>query len=305
MAGAINLFLDMLAAERGASQHTIDAYRADIEGFGDWFSGVMTDANQDDIRDYLAHLGANGFAASTRARRLSSLKQFFQFLYVEGLRSDDPAATLSGPKRGRPLPKTLSIDDIDRLFEAAQKRIASAKSKAEKLRSARLMALLEIAYATGMRVSELVTLKRDAINTKRDTLIVRGKGNKDRMLPLTPNAKTAAKAYLAAEDEAGRSTKSAFLFPSVGGKSTYSRQSVLRDLKALAADAGLDASKVSPHVLRHAFASHLLERGADLRVVQTLLGHADIATTEIYTHLVDDHLRDLVEMHHPLAAKRS
>jgi integrase/recombinase XerD len=238
--------------------------------------------------------------ASTVARRLSAIRQLYRFLYAEGLRKDDPAAVLEGPKRSRPLPKTLSIAEVDRLLRAAGTADPGAPLR-ERLRAARLSCLLETLYATGLRVSELVALPVSAARRDARVIVVRGKGNKERMVPLNTAAKDAMAAYLALLGEADRDAKSKWLFPSFGESGHLSRQHFARDLKTLAVAAGLRGEQVSPHVLRHAFASHLLHNGADLRVVQTLLGHADISTTQIYTHVLEERLKSLVRDLHPLA----
>jgi integrase/recombinase XerD len=235
------------------------------------------------------------------ARRLSAIRQLYRFLYAEGQRGDDPAAVLEGPKRSRPLPKTLSLADVDRLLAAAAACDAQA-SIMVRLRAARLTCLVELLYATGLRVSELVALPVSAARRDARVIVVRGKGNKERMVPLNDAAKRAMAAYLALAAEAGGGTSaSKWLFPSFGDSGHLTRQHFARELKALAGAAGLRAAQLSPHVLRHAFASHLLHNGADLRVVQTLLGHADISTTQIYTHVLEERLKSLVRDLHPLA----
>ncbi len=254
----------------------------------------------DDLRDYLGALGKRGFAAASVARRLSAIRQLYRFLYAEGKRTDDPAAIIEGPKRGRTLPKVLTIADVDRLLDAARNAIGRAESPRERLRAARLACLIETLYATGLRVSELVALPLSAAERNARMLVVRGKGDKERMVPLNEAAKTTMRDYLALLAEAGQDRKSKWLFPSFGESGHLTRQHFARDLKELAAAAGLRADSVSPHVLRHAFASHLLHNGADLRVVQTLLGHADISTTQIYTHVLEERLKSLVRDLHPL-----
>jgi integrase/recombinase XerD len=304
----IGLFLDMLAAERGAGANTLAAYGRDLADFAADLvraRGTVARAGTRDLRGYLGRLAERGLRASTVARRLSAIRQLYRFLYAEGLRKDDPAAVLEGPKRSRPLPKTLSIADVDRLLQAAA-TVDPAAPLRERLRVARLSCLLETLYATGLRVSELVALPVSAARRDARVIVVRGKGNKDRMVPLNNAAKDAMAAYLALLGEADRDkshgeTKSKWLFPSFGESGHLTRQHFARDLKALAVGAGLRAEQVSPHVLRHAFASHLLHNGADLRVVQTLLGHADISTTQIYTHVLEERLKSLVRDLHPLA----
>ncbi len=299
----IALFLDMLAAERGAGDNTLAAYGRDLADFADDLAqakGSIARAGTGELRAYLGRLARRGMRASTVARRLSAIRQLYRFLYAEGLRKDDPAAVLEGPKRSRPLPKTLSIAEVDRLLRAAGTADPGAPLR-ERLRAARLSCLLETLYATGLRVSELVALPVSAARRDARVIVVRGKGNKERMVPLNTAAKNAMAAYLALLGEADRDAKSKWLFPSFGESGHLSRQHFARDLKTLAVAAGLRGEQVSPHVLRHAFASHLLHNGADLRVVQTLLGHADISTTQIYTHVLEERLKSLVRDLHPLA----
>jgi integrase/recombinase XerD len=300
----VALFLDMLAAERGARANTLDAYRRDLADYSEHLGGAgrsVANAGTDDIRGYLAALAGRGFAASSVARRLSAIRQLHRFLYAEKKRADDPAAVLEGPKRGRAVPKILSVKEVDALL--AQARAISSdpeKPSAERARAARMTALLEVLYATGLRVSELVALPASAARRDQRFLIVRGKGEKERLVPLNESAKTAMVEYLALRKDAG-AAQSKWLFPSFGESGHLTRQHFARELKALAAGAGIKAARVSPHVLRHAFASHLLQNGADLRVVQTLLGHADISTTQIYTHVLEERLKSLVRDLHPLA----
>jgi integrase/recombinase XerD len=306
----IELFLDMLAAERGAGTNTLAAYGRDLVDFSAHLasrSRAVATATTDDVRGYLAQLGKRGFAATSVARRLSAIRQLYRFLYAEGHRPGDPAAVLEGPKRGRTVPKVLSIAEVDRLLAAARMAGEQADLSApERLRAVRLTCLIEVLYATGLRVSELVTLPASAAERQARMLIVRGKGDKERLVPLNEAAKQAMRDYLALLAAASPQTasphaKSKWLFPSFGDSGHLTRQHFARDLKALAAAAGLRADQVSPHVLRHAFASHLLHNGADLRVVQTLLGHADISTTQIYTHVLEERLKSLVRDLHPLA----
>ena len=303
------LFLDMLAAEQGAGENTLDAYRRDLADFseflaarGEGFAGAETQT----LRDYLADLDARGFKTSTVARRLSAIRHLFRFLLSERIRGDDPAAILSGPKRGRGLPKVLSIADVDRLLARAKASSeASTASPLQRLRAMRLYCLLEVLYATGLRVSELVALPLSASRSDARMIMVRGKGNKERLVPLNEASRRAMADYLAAMEALGRTGKGAaeskWLFPSFGESGHLTRQHFARDLKELTASAGLAPRLVSPHVLRHAFASHLLHNGADLRIVQTLLGHTDISTTQIYTHVVEERLKSLVRDLHPLA----
>ena len=298
----IELFLDMLAAERGASANTLDAYRRDLADFSADLGRHKADiasADSEALRAHLARLGKRGLAAASVARKLSAIRQLYRFLYSESHRGDDPGAVIEGPKRGRSLPKVLSVKQVDDLLACAHDN-ASNTSKSERLRAARLACLLEVLYATGLRVSELVTLPEAAARRDQRVLIVRGKGGRERLVPLNDTAKRAMANYLALRAEA-KAEKSKWLFPSFGQSGHLSRQHFARELKTWAATAGLKASQVSPHVLRHAFASHLLQNGADLRVVQTLLGHADISTTQIYTHVLEERLKNLVRDLHPLA----
>jgi integrase/recombinase XerD len=305
------LFLDMLAAEQGAGQNTLDAYRRDLADFSEFLAArgeVLAGAETQALRDYLADLDARGFKTSTVARRLSAIRHLFRFLLNERVRGDDPAAILSGPKRGRGLPKVLSIADVDRLLARAKASSeVLAASPLQRLRAMRLYCLLEVLYATGLRVSELVALPLSASHSDARMIMVRGKGNKERLVPLNETSRRAMADYLAAMKALGRSRKGAaeskWLFPSFGQSGHLTRQHFARDLKELTASAGLAPRLVSPHVLRHAFASHLLHNGADLRIVQTLLGHTDISTTQIYTHVVEERLKSLVRDLHPLAEK--
>ena len=306
----IALFLDMLAAEQGAGNNTLDAYRRDLTDFaefltraGQGFAGVQTQT----LRDYLADLDTRGFKSSSVARRLSAMRHLFRFLLNERIRSDDPAAILSGPKRGRGLPKVLSISDVDRMLTRAKELTQTDASPAQRLRALRLHCLLEVLYATGLRVSELVSLPQSAARRDIRMIVVRGKGNKERLVPLNEASRQAMADYLAAMEvmkpERKKAAPSKWLFPSFGESGHLTRQHFARDLKELAAASGLPPRLVSPHVLRHAFASHLLHNGADLRIVQTLLGHTDISTTQIYTHVVEERLKSLVRDLHPLAEK--
>jgi integrase/recombinase XerD len=304
----VELFLDMQAAERGAGKNTLDAYRNDLADLTAHLRAAkvtVAKATTDDLRDYLVSLADRGFATSTLARRLSATRQLYRFLYAEGKRSDDPAAVLEGPKRGRTLPKVLSIAEVDGLLTQARNNAENTEQPAgARLRSTRLLCLLEVVYATGLRVSELVALPASAARKDQRMLVVRGKGNKDRLVPLNGAAKRAMADYLKLREGAKGSSKDAqskWLFPSFGEQGHLTRQHFARDLKALGAASGITPDRLSPHVLRHAFASHLLHNGADLRVVQTLLGHADISTTQIYTHVLEERLKALVRDLHPLA----
>ena len=287
----------MLAAERAASRHTLDAYQRDLEDFTAYLGkrgGDLESADTDAVRAYQQQLAAAGYSARTAARRLSALRQFYRFLCLEGRRADDPTATIAGPKLSLPLPRLLSTEEIVRLIEAA-----AAWPPPD---GVRLVAILELLYASGLRITELVTLPLAALARDPESLIVRGKGNKERMVPLTDRARAAVKAYLAIRPQFLREgQRSTHLFPVPGRAKPLDRVRVARLLKLAAAEAGIDPARISPHVLRHAFATHLLEGGADLRSVQQMLGHADIATTQIYTHVAVPRLKALVAQHHPLA----
>ena len=295
----------MMAAERGAADNTLAAYRrdlADAAAFLKRKGGGLADAGTDHLRAYLKHLAGQGMTARTQARRLSALRQFYRFRLGEGRRTDDPTAALDAPKLGRPLPKPLGERQVTALIDAAQ-----AIGGPEGLR---VTAALELLYATGMRVSELVALKLAAVAGDRPAILVRGKGNKERLVPLGEPARKALLAYRVVRDgflargKGGKPKASPFLFPSRGAQGHLTRHRLGQLLKELALKAGIDPAKVSPHVLRHAFATHLLDHGADLRSVQKMLGHADIATTQIYTHVVQERLVRTVRDHHPLARRR-
>jgi integrase/recombinase XerD len=300
----IELFLDMLAAERGAGVNTLSAYRNDLADLSAHLRAAgrqVIDADTDDLRGFLASLAERGFKASSLARRLSAVRQLYRFLYAEGKRTDDPAAMLEGPKRGRPLPKVLSIADVDRLLTQARANAETGEQPpAQRLRAARLLCLLETVYATGLRVSELVALPAAAARRDQRMLVVRGKGGKERMVPLNQAARRTMADYLALCAAGAGRAPSKWLFPSFGEQGHLTRQHFARELKALGTACGIGGERLSPHVLRHAFASHLLHNGADLRVVQTLLGHADISTTQIYTHVLEERLKSLVRDLHPL-----
>lgn len=293
----IENFLEMMAVERGASQHTIDAYRRDLDDYRTFLKRRRTEAIKADgehIRAYLSSLASAGFAASTQARKLSAVRQYHRFLYLEGHRPDDPSQMVDSPRQKRPLPKLLEQHEVAALIDAAY-----AYPDAEGIR---LTLCLELLYATGMRVSELLALPLSAITADRQTLIVFGKGRKERMIPIGRAAQDALEIYLAIRDRflGPKSKQSRFLFPSRSKLGHLTRQRLTQLLKELALEADLDPARLSPHVLRHAFASHLLEGGADLRAVQMMLGHADIATTEIYTHVQGERLARTVTTHHPL-----
>ena len=295
----IEPFLEMLAAERGAAANTIEAYRrdlADYAGFLDGRSLTPEGAAAADVSAYLARLARDGVQPTTAARRLSALRQFHRFLFAEGVREDDPTATTDTPRRGRPLPKLLSESEVDALLAAAR--------DVEGPEGARLVCLLEVLYATGLRVSELVGLPRAAVRREEPFLSVRGKGGRERLVPLSGPARTALLDYNAVRAAfLPPGGESPYLFPSRSRAGHLTRQRLGQILKALALEAGLDPEKVSPHVLRHAFATHLLSNGADLRAVQKMLGHADISTTQIYTHVLDARLKALVTEKHPLSGR--
>ncbi len=301
----VELFLDMQAAERGAGDNTLSAYRNDLDDLSAYLhtaDRTILDATTDELRGFIASLAKRGFKSSSLARRLSAVRQLYRFLYAEEKRVDDPAAVLEGPKRGRSLPKVLSIADVDALIAQARTDAEnSEQSPAQRLRAVRLLCLLEVVYATGLRVSELVALPASAARREQHMLVVRGKGGKERLVPLNKEAKRAMAEYLDLRAEAGRDSQSKWLFPSFGEQGHLTRQHFARELKAIGQACGIQPARLSPHVLRHAFASHLLHNGADLRVVQSLLGHADISTTQIYTHVLEERLKTLVRDLHPLA----
>ncbi|MCK0151128.1 site-specific tyrosine recombinase XerD [Marivita sp. S6314] len=300
----IGAFLDAQAAERGAATNTQLAYARDLKDFRDWLEHAgssLTDAQKSDVEAYLVSCDAQGLAKSTRARRLSAIKQLYRFCFEEGFRADNPAVQISGPGRDKRLPKTLSTEEVDRLLDAAT---THGRTDADKLRNTCLMQLL---YATGMRVSELVSLPLTSAKGDPRMLLIRGKGGKERMVPLSPPARAALRDWLATreagEDAARQEGKPAspFLFPSRGKSGYLTRHAFYILIKELAVKGGVSPDKVTPHTLRHAFATHLLANGADLRAIQTFLGHADVSTTEIYTHVLEERLKELVLDHHPLA----
>lgn len=298
----IEAFLEMMSAERGAAGNTLVSYQRDLDDLHSFLVASKSsplNAASSDLSAYLSQLGKKGFAASSQARRLSAMRQFYKFLYAEGLRGDDPTSILDSPKKARTLPKTMSEDDVTRLLERAA--LEAEEPGAGHYFRLRMLALLELLYATGMRVSELVSLPAKVLDQEGRFLIIRGKGNKERLVPLSRSAVHALGRYGEARGAALGDDDSSWLFPSPGKEGFLPRQVFARDLKALAARAGLRATAISPHVMRHAFASHLLQNGADLRVVQELLGHSDISTTQIYTHVLEERLRQLVQTHHPLA----
>lgn len=309
----VERFLDMLSVERGASANTLDAYSRDLAHFATFVqkrNRSLQTAGPDDLTGFIAQMIEEGLAASSRARRLSALKQFYRFLVAEGVRPDDPSSMVGGPKREAALPKTLSVEEVDRLLDTARRKVDDLRN-GQRTKALRLYCLLEILYATGMRVSELVALPYATLAGDERTLTIKGKGGRERIVPLNPAAQEALMLYLAERNEVASKNgdvssggdRSPWLFPSWGQQGHLTRQRLAQELKILAKEAGIEPSRVSPHVLRHAFASHLVERGADLRSVQKLLGHADIATTQVYTHMREGHLRRIVEEHHPLSAR--
>jgi integrase/recombinase XerD len=308
MSALIDNFLDALAAERGAAKNTLESYRRDLDVYVAFLAQrgkTPIEAQDDDVRALQAQGAQKGLSAATVARRLSAIRQFHKHLYVEALRGDDPTVTLEGPKRRRPLPKTLSVADVERLINTAAEGVDDeSRPPRERLAAARMACLIELLYASGLRVSELIALPRSIARAKDGLIPVRGKGDKDRLAPLSGPARAAIARYRALLDKVapGLAT-SPWLFPSDGESGHLTRQAFARDLKTVAAAAGLNADKVSPHVMRHAFASHLLQNGADLRIVQDLLGHADISTTQIYTHVLDERAKAMVRDLHPLADK--
>jgi integrase/recombinase XerD len=296
----IEAFLEMMSAERGAADNTLASYRRDLEDASEFLGGRLADADAPAIRGYLDDIAGRGFAATSQARKLSALRQFFRFLYAEGLRTDDPTGVLDSPKKDRPLPKTMSEAETGRLLDRAAME-ASESAEGDSLAATRLHALVEVLYATGMRVSELVSLPLTVALRDERFFVVRGKGEKDRMVPLSAKAREAMRRWLGDRNANPRLVESPFLFPASSESGHVPRQVFARELKGLAARAGIASAKISPHVLRHAFASHLLQNGADLRAVQQLLGHSDISTTQIYTHVLEERLLKLVNEHHPLA----
>ncbi|QPM89691.1 tyrosine recombinase [Pseudooceanicola algae] len=296
-------FLDAQAAEAGAARNTLLAYGRDLKDVRSWLTGKgkgWRNAEQTDIEAYLVACDADGLSRATRARRLSAIRQIYRFAFEEGWRSDNPAIRIRGPGRARSLPKTLSIDEVDRLLSAAR---TTGRTEADRLRNT---CLTELLYATGMRVTELVTLPIASARGRPEMLLVQGKGGRERMVPLSGPAQEALTLWLARLDEIGEQARldgkpvSRFLFPSRSREGHLTRHRFYLLIKEIAVAAGVSPDRVTPHRLRHAFATHLLENGADLRAIQTLLGHADLTTTEIYTHVLEDRLKDLVEGHHPL-----
>ncbi len=302
----IEAFLEMLSAERNAAKNTLAAYRRDLEDFAAHAGArghSLESLGERDVSDYMGALAARGLSPASTARKLSALRQFFRFLLSDGVRDSDPTSGLDTPRQVASLPKTLSEDEVERLLDAAARTAAEADpGTVAGRRALRMRCLMELIYATGLRVSELIALPASAAGGKRDMLSVRGKGGRERVVPLSAPAKVAIADYTASLKD---TAPSRFLFPASSKAGHLTRQAFARDLKALCIAVGLDPARVSPHVLRHAFASHLLARGADLRALQKLLGHADISTTQIYTHVLEERLRETVEMHHPLGRRQS
>ena len=298
----VDQFLEMLAAERGRAENSLAAYRRDIGHYRERVEGTLLQATPETIRGYLAGLHKEGLKVSTVARRLSAIRQLFLFLYREGIRSDNPAKNIESPRQPAKLPKTLSDREVEQLLDTAE-----MKTRRGKLKSLRAHALLETLYATGLRISELVSLPWRAVGSDTTMILVRGKGGRERMVPLGDKARKALSIYLKAlhakENEKGVKSPAGtyYLFPSRGSKGHLTRRRAGQLIKKLAVEAGLDPKTVSPHKLRHAFATHLLANGADLRAVQQMLGHVDISTTQIYTHVIDERLKSLVLEKHPMA----
>ena len=289
-------FSEMLIVERGASKNTVDSYIRDLRHFSEFYGEDLDLANSINIRDYLSQLNSEGMKPSTAARRLSALRQFFGFLHADGIRDDDPSKSIDSPRRSRPLPKSLTEAEVEQLLEAAK-----TYKGAEGIR---LVALIELLYATGLRVSELLMLPYPLIQSDRPFITVKGKGSRERLVPLSETTKKTLEKYYAVRDRfIGRKVDSVWLFPSRAKGGHLTRQRFSQLLKELAVVAKIDESKVSPHILRHAFASHLLANGADLRSIQQMLGHADISTTQVYTHIQQERMRSLVHSAHPLSRK--
>jgi len=302
----VEAFLEMMSAERGAAQNTLLSYERDLDDLHGFLSGKnvrLTEAASADLTAYLSSLASQGFKPSSQARRLAAMRQFYKFLYAEGIRTDDPTGILDAPKKGRALPKTMGVAEVTKLLTQAEQE--ASDTAPGQLQRQRMLALLELLYATGMRVSELVSLPARVLDQEGRFLIIRGKGNKERLVPLSQSAIAALKVYgrsMAVENANSKQpVESPWLFPAASKEGYLPRQVFARDLKNLSIRAGLTPSMISPHVMRHAFASHLLANGADLRVVQELLGHSDISTTQIYTHVLEERLQQLVQTHHPLA----
>lgn len=300
-------FLEMLAAERGAAANTLQAYRRDLDAFAAFLTAqgaTLLTATRTHITAHLVEASASGLAPASRARRLSAIRQLYKFLEAEDVIATDPAIGIASPRKSLALPKTLSVTEVDRLLDAARNATVGVRGR-ELVGAVRFHCLIEVLYATGMRVSELVSLPRTVLAGDERVLTIKGKGGRERIVPLNATARAALDRYLNLgrndDDGVAPMIPTRWLFPSKSVEGHLTRQRFGQDLKEAAANAGLDATRVSPHVLRHAFASHLLDRGADLRSVQQLLGHADISTTQIYTHVLEERLKQVVLRHHPLA----
>jgi len=306
----IERFLEMMSSERGASDNSLQAYAYDLKWVEEELgkiSSTLEKADHAALARVMGQMSALGFCASSQARRLSSLRQFYQFLYSENLRPDNPAFAIQSPRAARPLPKIMSEEEVSNLLEyAAQSAAKSGQSILAHRRAVRLHAILELLYASGLRISELVSLSLRSIQSDPRLMLIKGKGGRERLVPLSHRAREAlAKWLVVRETSSGKKSQgkvNSYLFPAKSNSGFVARQLVARELKQLAHTAGIDASKLSPHVLRHAFASHLLQNGADLRAVQQLLGHADISTTQIYTHVLEVRLQKLLNTLHPLAS---
>lgn len=306
LAAIIDNFLEMMSAERGASKNTLEAYRRDLYWANEELSAfgvTLLESGRENLTKILSSMQSQGFAATSQARRLSTLRQFFQFLYAEGFRSDDPSGDIDTPKKRTNLPKIISEQQVTHLLDLAENEAKRGDySAVEHKRAMRLHTIVELLYATGLRISELVSLPVRIVRGQPDFILVRGKGAKERMVPLSEKAKEALKEWLALRDNTV-DRDSPYLFPAHADQGYIARQLVARELKTLAVASGISVHNISPHVIRHAFASHLLQHGADLRVVQQLLGHSDISTTQIYTHVLEEKLQSLVNDHHPLAER--
>jgi integrase/recombinase XerD len=305
----IETFLEAIASDRGAARNTLEAYRRDLTAYVDFLASTGAtplSASNDEIRAFQVDGSAGGLASASLARRLSAVRQFHKHLYVEGRRRDDPTLAIEGPRRGRALPKLLSVTEVERLIATARSVFeVSDRPLGEQLAAARMTCLIELVYASGLRVSELIALPKSAARAREPLIAVRGKGDKERLVPISEPAQKAMRLYRAKLHElAPGLAESPWLFPSEGASGHLTRQVFARDLKSAAVAAGISSNRVSPHVLRHAFASHLLQNGADLRVVQDLLGHADISTTQIYTHVLDERAKAMVRDLHPLGDEK-
>jgi len=305
---SIDLFLEMILTERAASLNTINSYSRDLEQFRMFVASsskdILSSVNRIEVRRYLSHLEKKKFAASTSARKLSCLRQFFKFLYAEGLRNDNPSLDIESPNIGRSLPKLLSEAEVSKLIEGAKE----CANKSGHINDLRFLAMIELLYAAGLRVSELVSLPRNIFQSGEPYIYVRGKGGKERLVPLSQRALDAVSSYIdvmtSFKDSKGqlkyKDKQNKWLFPSRGKLGHITRHHFAQNLKQFGIKVGIEPNKLSPHVVRHAFATHLLSNGADLRAVQKMLGHADITTTQIYTHVLEERLKSLVQSKHPL-----